>query len=132
MSGSRIVAWDTSNESKGGLGFLIVLRSTPVASEDDLEVSSSFSSSIALKGSFRLDRLRSFFFFFLAGSSSEEEDEEDSSESYPVFAGIFFFFFGVSVSDSDSDSDSEELKESDRSFFFCFLRLILLTLKNRL
>ena len=82
-----------------------------MASDEDLEVSSSFSSSIALKGSFRLVRLL-FFFFFLTDSSSEE-DEEDSSESYPAIIEAFFFFFGVSVSDSESDSDSEELKESD-------------------
>ena len=63
------------------MGFLIALRLTPVTSDDDLEVSSPFNSSIALKGSFRLapSRLRSFF--SLAGPSSEE-DEEDTFESF--------------------------------------------------
>lgn len=90
-----------------------------MASYEDLEVSSPFNSSIALKGSFRLVRL--LFFFLWAGSSKEEE--EDSSELYPGVAGVFSFFFGVSISDSESDLDSEELS---------FLRLILLKLRNRL
>ena len=89
-----------------------------VDSDEDLEVSSSFNSSIALKGSFRSVRL---LFFFLLTGSSEEEDERDSSESYPAVAGTFFFFFGLSSSDLESNSDSEKLKETTFPSFLLFL-----------
>ena len=104
-SGSVGVAVPSALRGKTVVGFFTVLKSMAVDSDEDLAVSSSFSSSIALYGSFRLVRL--FFFFLLTGSSSE--DKRDSSESYSVAAGVlfFFFFFGTSVSDSDSDSDSD-------------------------
>ena len=130
-SGSTVVAISSEFRGKAATsGFFIALKSTVVDSDEDLEVSSSFNSSIALKGSFRSVSL--LFFFFLLTSSSSKEGERDSSESYSAAAGIFFFGKSVSDSESDSDSDSEEPKGSDRSFLFCLLWLILSKVRNLL
>ena len=131
-SGSVGVAVSSEFKGKTVVGFFTVLKSMAVDSDEDLAVSNSFGSSIALYGSFRLVRL--FCFRFLLTGSSSEGDERDSSESYSAAAGTFFFFFGTSVSDSDSDSDSdsEEPNRSDRSFLFCLLLLILSKVRNLL
>ena len=119
-SGSTGAAVPSALRGMAVVGFFTVLKSVTVDSDEDLAVSNSFSSSIALYGCFRLVRL---FFFFLLTSSSSEDDDVESSDSKLDDGTLFFFFLVVaSVSDSDSNDESDESKSkgSERLFFFCF------------